>query len=279
MSFAAEPRKKGLFAPHYWSRQSNLGQQALVPLLFPEPLPTITLIDRSQLVRTKKLSYDTFGDIQPSRPAQLSRTMDANGGVRVNIPYQHDIRRGNAFDFGGMMLPVFEGELLLCVVPANASPKSADKRDESRSEETSESATPSRTPSIRVKSAAAGLDRKASRARRSSLPALSQRQAALTIVEQNGDPPLRAVVQAGTLDALVHFLIHGLEGVSVSVADDNGEMALNDKKTRAVKVDRSEFAAIWWQSFRSYVSPYVLFQVSTGLNLLLNFLLTIINSF
>lgn len=262
MSFAAEPRKKGLFAAHYWSRQSKLGQQALIPLLFPEPLPTITLIDRSQLVRAKKLSYDTFGDPQPIRPIELSKTMDASGGVRINSPYRHDIRRGMNFDFGGMILPVFEGELLLCVVPPESGAKAEVKRSETPSEEVSENVTPSRTPSIRVKSAAAGLDRKTSRARRSSLPTLSQRQAAVTMVEQSADPPLRALVQAGTLDALVHFLIHGLEGVSVSVADDNGEMALYDKKTRAVKVDRSEFAVIWWQSFRSYVSPYVLFQVS-----------------
>lgn len=79
--------------------------------------------------------------------------------------------------------------------------------------------------------------------------------------EQHNEPPLHAIIQAGTLDSLVFFLIHGLEGVSVSVADDNGEMALRDKKTRPVKVDRQEFASVWWNVFRSFVSPYVLFQV------------------
>ncbi|KAI5119639.1 hypothetical protein M0805_009001 [Coniferiporia weirii] len=263
LSFAAEPRKKGLFAPYYWSRQSNQGQQALIPLLFPEVLPTITLIDRSQLVRAKKMSSETstvFGDPQTARP-EVKCTFEPNGLIRTSGPVRHNIRRGNAFDLGGMMLPVFDGELLLCVV-SNSEPGS---RPVSRADEPpaggSGNASLNRIPSIRVKSAAAGLDRKSSRARRSSLPALSQRSANVAMSGQNSEPPLYAVVQAGTLDALVHFLIHGLEGVSVSVADDNGEMALNDKKTRAVRIDRTEFAGVWWQSFRSFVSPYVFFQL------------------
>ena len=55
----------------------------------------------------------------------------------------------------------------------------------------------------------------------------------------------------------------------MSVADDYGEMVLRDKKTRAIKVDRAEFATVWWSVFRSFVSPYVLFQVSEDLFLLL----------
>ena len=173
------------------------------------------------------------------------------------------------------MLPVFDGELLLCVVssansdsrPVSQAGDLADKENVHAANTTppSTGTTLSKQPSIRVKPAAAGgLDRKASnRARRASLPALSQKSPATALVmEQKPEPPLNAVVQAGTLDALVHFLVHGLEGVSVSVADDNGEMSLRDKRTRNVKVDCSEFARIWWPCFRSFVSPYVLFQVS-----------------
>ncbi|KAH8112731.1 hypothetical protein DFH11DRAFT_473608 [Phellopilus nigrolimitatus] len=261
LSFAAEPRKKGLFSPYFWSRQAHHGQQVLIPLLFPELLPTVTLVDRSQLVRPKKVSYEStmvLGDPQAARTTELKCIVEPNGLIRPSGAAKPNIRIGNSFDLGGMMLPVFEGELLLCVV-ANSEPGS---RPVSRSAEgPSSEASPNRVPSIRVKSAAAGLDRKSSRARRSSLPVLSQRAPAVTIAEQNGEPPLYAVVHAGTLDALVHFLIHGLEGVSVSVADDNGEMALRDKKTRAVKVDRAEFAGVWWNTFRSFVSPYVLFQL------------------
>ncbi|EJD07051.1 uncharacterized protein FOMMEDRAFT_118141 [Fomitiporia mediterranea MF3/22] len=267
LSFAAEAKKKGLFAPYYWSRQASHGPQVLIPLMVPELLPTVALIDRAQLVRTKKLSYESstaLGDSQVVHPPELQGTVEPDGHIRSGGATRHNVRGGNAFDLGGMILPVFDGELLLCVVSSSESNSRPVSRGEGGPAESAiSSASPSRQPSIRVKSAAAGLDRKSSRARRASLPALSQKSsaAAVVVVEQNGEPPLHAVVQAGTLDALVQVLIHGLDGVSVSVADDNGEMALRDKKTRAVKVDRVEFARVWWNAFRSFVSPFVLFQL------------------
>ncbi len=68
-------------------------------------------------------------------------------------------------------------------------------------------------------------------------------------------------MKAGTLDRLVEVLAHGLPGVSVSIADDNGEMPLREGKTRDVKLDRSDFASVWWNVFRSFVSPLVFFEV------------------
>ena len=286
MSYAAEPRKKGLFAPYYWSRQAASGPQALVPLLVPDVLPAVTLIDRAQLVRSKKVSYETSNVLSDHtlRASDLRNVHSQNSaqshgsGESANASGAGGRKRDRPkFDLGGMMLPVFDGELLLCVVsapPADSRPVSQAGDEAGKENVRTGSSTPTsngsgtaltKQPSIRVKPAAAGgLDRKASnRARRASLPALSQKvPAAAILVEQKPEPPLHAVVQAGTLDALVHFLIHGLEGVSVSVADDNGEMSLRDKRTRAVKVDCAEFARIWWPSFRSFVSPYVLFQVS-----------------
>lgn len=243
-----------------------------MPLLFPEPLPIISFIDRSQILRSKKASLESAAIV-----TEVRRTMEANGMMRLDgymktpsSASASGARSGAAsgLDLGGMILPVHDGELLLRVVAAPLESSSrpvsavnANTASNGNINGSEEAATsPSRTPSIRVKSAAAGLDRKSSRARRSSLPALSQRTA-LVSTEHNNEPPLHAVVQAGTLDALVHFLIHGLEGVSVSVADDNGEMALRDKKTRSVKIDHAEFSGVWWNCFRSFVSPYVLFQV------------------
>lgn len=254
MSLAAEPRRKGRFSPHFWSRQSNSqGLQALLPLAFPEPLPNLAMIDRSQIVRSKKVSTDagasTYANaFSAARPdfnsyIDFSNTLSPNGALKNSAE--------------GMILPVFDGELVLHVTsnpePSMSRPaSSADNPD----------AAPSRAPSIRVKSAAAGLNRKSSRARRASLPSLSRPvSSAAAVAEHPTEHPFRGVVKAGTLDALVHLLVHGLEGLSVSVADDNGEMVLRDKKTRAVKVDRTEFANVWWSVFRSFVSPYVLFQV------------------
>jgi hypothetical protein len=70
------------------------------------------------------------------------------------------------------------------------------------------------------------------------------------------------VVQAGTLDVLVGILVQGLRNFVVSVADDNGEMALTEGKTRELVLDRKEFARVWWSVFRSFVTPLVFFEVS-----------------
>ena len=58
LSLAAEPKRKGLFEPYYWAPKpsSSSGQapgQSLLPLLFPEPLPSLHLLDRIQLVRER----------------------------------------------------------------------------------------------------------------------------------------------------------------------------------------------------------------------------------
>jgi hypothetical protein len=52
LSLAAEPRRRGLFQPYFWTRSSpsQSTSVSLLPLLFPDPLPTLTLMDRSKLV-------------------------------------------------------------------------------------------------------------------------------------------------------------------------------------------------------------------------------------
>jgi hypothetical protein len=74
--------------------------------------------------------------------------------------------------------------------------------------------------------------------------------------------PVRVVVKAGTLERLVDVLAHGLPGISVSISDDNGEMPLKDGRTRDAKLDRTDFSLIWWNVFRSFVTPLVFFEVS-----------------
>jgi GTPase-activating protein BEM2 len=119
----------------------------------------------------------------------------------------------------------------------------------------------SRAPSIRVRPGSShGLDRKASLARRNSLPSISARTS-LVISEHPTEHPVRVVVQAGTLERLVDILAHGLPGISVAISDDNGEMPLKDGRTRDAKLDRGDFSSIWWNVFRSFVTPLVFFEV------------------
>jgi len=119
----------------------------------------------------------------------------------------------------------------------------------------------SRAPSIRVRPGSShGLDRKASLARRNSLPSIAA-QTSLVIPEHPTERPVRVVVQAGTLERLVDILAHGLPSISVSISDDNGEMPLKDGRTRDAKLDRGDFSSIWWNVFRSFVTPLVFFEV------------------
>ena len=60
---------------------------------------------------------------------------------------------------------------------------------------------------------------------------------------------------------LVKILVQGLIGVSVSVADDNGEMSLREGISRELVLDRSEFARVWWNVFRSFTAPLAFFEV------------------
>jgi hypothetical protein len=265
LSLAAEPRRKGLFEPHFWSRSPSAQTHptSLLPLLFPEPLPTVSLIDRNQVLRSRVES-----DASDIRNLRGMEAIQPEGRRPIERPNTSTHSGLAALSQGGTIIPVYNGDLLL-VVQSGVSDSAPDSRPSSRgASRPSSSITDhgmekglNRNPSVRVKPGSShGLDRKSSVARRSSLPSLSQRQS-FVISEPSSEPPLRVVVQAGTLNTLVNILVHGLHNVSVSVADDNGEMSLREGMTRELIVDRAEFAKVWWNVFRSFVSPLVFFEV------------------
>lgn len=267
LSLAAEPRRKGLFEPYFWNRSTS-GQAphaSLLPLLFPEPLPTISLIDRTQLLRGRVDS--DASDVQFLRSMDTYRRPEGRRPSADNPELHGGL---TALSQGGTVIPVYNGDLLLVVqagngldsTPSSRPPSSrAPSRPPSSIVDSTAEKGLGRTPSIRVKPGASqGLDRKSSVARRNSLPSLSHRQN-FVMSEPSSEPPLRVIVQAGTLNTLVDILVHGLQNVSVSVADDNGEMSLRESMTRELIVDRVEFAKVWWNVFRSFVSPLVFFEV------------------
>lgn len=174
---------------------------------------------------------------------------------------------------GGTVIPVCNGEVLV-VVQSQVEPGSrASSRPSSRVPSRPPSSildSPgldkergplSRTPSIIVKPGSTqSLERKSSMARRNSLPVLSSRRNHI-MSEPSSEPPLRVIVRSGTLDQLVNILTHGLAKTSVSVSDDNGETTLREGMTRELTLDRTEFADVWWNVYRSFVTPLVLFEV------------------
>lgn len=272
LSLAAEPRRKGLFEPFFWSHSMSTPHtlcHPLTPLLFVDPLPTVTLLDRGQIWRGRlesgptKLSVDELQRLRGLDVAltPASRRADASSS------------KDKLFNIGDVdiretAIPVYDGELLLVArsdldpLSSSRPPSRAPSRPPSSVVEGCNLDKPmTRSPSIRVKPGSSqGLERKSSVARRSSLPSISSRPNAM-VTEVSSERPIRVIVQAGTLDRLVNVLVHGLQGVSVAVADDNGETSLRDGKTRDLVVDRSEFARVWWHVFRSFVTPIVFFEL------------------
>ena len=118
MSLAAEPRHRGLYEPHFWTRSSNTPQgstsTSLIPLLFPEHLPYVTFIDRAQLLRGRLESGGpqqlNVEDVQTLRNGEVNFRRD--GARRRSIGASD---AGPGPDFGGTTIPVFDGELVLLV--------------------------------------------------------------------------------------------------------------------------------------------------------------------
>ncbi|KAJ6626628.1 hypothetical protein B0H10DRAFT_1997916 [Mycena sp. CBHHK59/15] len=259
LSLAAEPRRKGLFEPHYWTRAANQTPYvSLIPLLFPDVFPTSTLVDRAQLLR---------GRVDSDTDPRLLR-LDPN--LRPPAP-RRDIGGLAGLSQSGTVIPVYNGEVLLTVLQGSGNDSAGSSRPSSRipsrppssvvADGSSTEAPLGRAPSVRVKPGSSqGLDRKTSIARRNSLPSPSQRRN-FVASEPSSEPPLRVMVQAGTLNWLVDILVHGLQNVSVSVADDNGEMSLREGKTRELIVDQVEYSKVWWNVYRSLVSPLVFFEL------------------
>lgn len=261
LSLAVEQRRKGMFEPFYWTRppvQNNF--HLLTPLLFPEPLPTAACINRSLLLRGRLDSTASTMNIQE---LQYLRELH-NLQPRANA----ESAKVNGFDLRGTIIIVYEGELMLLVQPVDPAASRASSRPPSRPPSSiadsplAEKSGFTRNPSVRVRAGQKSLERKPSQLRRSSLPTLSKKPS-FEPESLSTERPLRVVIQAGTLERLVTILVEGLHGVSVSVADDNGEMPLNDKKTRELKVDMDDFCKVWWNTFRSFITPHVFFEVSS----------------
>lgn len=273
LSLAAEPRRKGLFEPIYWS-QSRSGHPThpLLPLLFPQPLPVVCLVNREEIWRGRldsgvsNVNLSELPFLRNLEPRPADRRSNAGNDLLASSVGTKLL---------GSVIAIYDGELLLTIqrggIESNPSSPTASRpssfapsRPLSVTEEPGNAEQRvSRTPSIRVKTGP--IERKPSVARRSSLPSISQRP---MFVPQDSslETPLRAAVHAGTVDRLVDILVHGLQGVSVSIADDNGEMPLRESKTRDLVVNHGDFARIWWNVFRSFVTPLVFFEVSILLN-------------
>lgn len=272
LSFAAEPRRRGMFEPYFWV-PTPPGQQQTHPLLalvMPEPLPSIALIDRAEIVRGRTESSNNTNVAQEVAAARELLLQPNSRPKRSSGDPVWDPSFGVPGDMGGIDITVFDGELIVTIQSFPEPPQTSQPSSRSTSRPPSSvvdvngvDKSFSRSPSIRMRRAGGkGLERKPSAInRRNSLPSVPSNLEELIPTPPSSERPLRVRVKAGTLERLVDVLLHGLQGVSIAFSDDNGEMPLRDGKHRDLKVDHTDFSTVWWNSFRSFVTPLVLFEV------------------
>lgn len=237
----------------------------------PEPLPSIALINRAEIIRGRTESSNNRNAAQEVAAARELLLQPQSRSKRSSGDPVWDSSFGAAGDMGGIEITVFEGELIVTVQPlhepsSNSQPSSrpASRPPSAITDANGVEKTFSRSPSIRMRRAGGkGLERKPSTInRRNSLPSVPSNPEELVPPQPSSERSLRVRVKAGTLERLVDVLLHGLQGVSFAFSDDNGEMPLRDGKQRDLKVDHTDFSTVWWNSFRSFVTPLVLFEVS-----------------
>ncbi|KAG8804101.1 rho GTPase-activating protein, partial [Serendipita sp. 399] len=119
---------------------------------------------------------------------------------------------------------------------------------------------PSRAPSIRVTPrAAATLERKSSAARRQSMPLLTNGRPKVTPADAIPltlpEVSVPVVIMGGTIERLVEVLVKGLDYIIAATSDDNGEMALIDRRAKNLRLDRDDFSKTWWSTYRSFLTP------------------------
>ena len=270
LSFAAEPRRRGMFEPYFWvpTPQGLLPAHPLLALMMPEPLPSITLINRAEVIRGRTESSNGSAAQEVAAARELLLQSNPRSKRSSGDPVW-DPSLGVSGDMGGIDITIFEGELIVTVQSFSEPPSTSQPPSRSTSRPPSSIVDVNgvdksfgRSPSIRMRrTGAKGLERKPSTInRRNSLPSVPSNLEEL-IPQSSSERPLRVRVKAGTLEKLVDVLLRGLQGITFAFSDDNGEMPLRDCKHRDLKVDHSDFSSVWWNSFRSFVSPLVLFEV------------------
>lgn len=259
-SLQAEPVQFGRLAQYFHQpRSSNYPLHALVPFTFPEPLPSLAFLDRSELVRLRKESLDKHGNPTP-QDLQMEHLSRLKFFPSEHVRSHWTSKEGIELD--DTIFRLFGGEMIVKVVKdAQPGSRPASFFDNGA---TSLSRRPSRAPSIRVKpQAASALERKSSAARRQSMPLLNNGRPRVTPAAE-GKPKgsmdllVPVVIVGGTIERLVDVLVRGLDYVMAATSDDNGEMALTDRRARGLKLDRDDYSKTWWSTYRSFLTPEVL---------------------
>ncbi|CAE6480833.1 unnamed protein product [Rhizoctonia solani] len=121
LSFAIEPRRNRHYAPHFFRNKGTQSTHPLMPLIFPDLMPTVNMLDRSHIIRGKKLSSTSHGDgtgpvemTQEHIQEVVTRTRAFQSGGQGQSKGKEVRLLGE--DLGETTLTVFGGELVLKLV-------------------------------------------------------------------------------------------------------------------------------------------------------------------
>ncbi|KAF8749816.1 GTPase-activator protein for Rho-like GTPases [Rhizoctonia solani] len=121
LSFAIEPRRNRYYAPHFFRNKGTLSTHPLMPLLFPELMPAVTMLDRTHIVRGKKVSATSHtegtGPVEMTQEhiqEVVTRTRAFQSGGQGQSKGKEVRLLGE--DLGETTLTVFSGELVLKLV-------------------------------------------------------------------------------------------------------------------------------------------------------------------
>ncbi|KAE8216721.1 hypothetical protein CF327_g157 [Tilletia walkeri] len=262
-SLHAEPKTLGAHEP-YWRqpRSARATSNALVPLLFPQPLPHLSLVDRASLLAgVTEPPRSSSGLLDPERtitarspgsrpqlsgsPLARSLTFPASQPTRNartfafnRIPEWSSVS-GNAGGNGDEHVLHIGPDLVLRTVgevaPSTPSSPRASKRF---SQDMSRQTRPLSQVS-----------------KRSSLPA-SNRSSVVDVAAT-----LAVTLKAGSLEKITDIMVMGVDHITTSLPDDNGEVPLSSARKAHLSMDLHSFRLAFLGTFRTLCTPNVLLRM------------------
>ncbi|KAK0524936.1 rho GTPase-activating protein [Tilletia horrida] len=261
-SLHAEPRTLGAHEP-YWRqpRSARATSSALVPLLFPQPLPHLSLVDRAAILagvtepaRSNAALLDPERTITQRSPGVRPQLSGSPLSRSLTFPPTQPMRGSRSFPFNRIaewsssssangssgsgadehVLRIGKDLILRTVGEMAPSTPSSPRASKRFSQDMSRQTRPLSQVS-----------------KRSSLPA-SNRSSVI-------DTPavLEVTLKAASLEKIADIMVMGVDHVTTSLPDDNGEAPLSSARKARLSMDLQSFRLAFLGTFRTLCTPNV----------------------
>ncbi|KAL9935547.1 hypothetical protein V8E36_005895 [Tilletia maclaganii] len=264
-SLHAEPKTLGAVEP-YWRqpRSARAASNALVPIMFPQPLPHLSLVDRASIKagvteqpRTSSLLLDSERTITARSHGQRAQLSGSPLARSLTFPPTQQMRSARSFPFnriaewsstsssGGAgdehVLRIGSDLVLRAVGESAASTPSSPRASKRFSQEMSRQTRPQSQVS-----------------KRSSLPASNR-----SSVVQDTPAVLEVTLKAASLEKIADIMAMGVDHITTSLPDDNGEAPLSPARRARLSMDLHSFRLAFLGTFRTLCAPSVFFRMLT----------------